>query len=177
MTLTAAQQATFRTDVKAQGGAIAAAYAAKNTDAIAAAYTVIASPAFWIWRANVTKTEYVNATSVDATVFDWTVFIARSQGERDAFGQIFMNAGQSVNPSLTQVRQAFADIFSGAGGLSVRTHMLATSRKQTSVFGKLYATGTGSTASPATVPTELIDYVLSSQDAHDALFDGNGAPL
>ena len=177
MALTSAQQATFRTDVKAQGGAIATAYAAKNTDAIAAAYNAAASPDFWIWRAKVTKEEYVNNTSQDATVFDWTVFIGRSQGERDAFGQIFMNVGQSVNPSLPQVRQAFADIFSGAGGASVRTHMLATSRKKVTIFGKLYATGTGSTGSPATVPTDLIDYVLTSQDAHDALFDSAGNPI
>ncbi|HZS22276.1 MAG TPA: hypothetical protein VFA63_15005 [Pseudonocardiaceae bacterium] len=176
MPLTSAQQATFRTAVKANQ-AVAAAYAAKDTDAIAAAYNAVASPDFWIWRANVTKSEYVNNTSQDATVFDWTVFIGRSQGERDAFGQIFMNVGQSVNPSLTQVRQAFADIFSGAGGATVRTHMLATSRKKASIFGKLYAAGTGSTASPATAPTELIDYALTSQDAHDALFDANGDPL
>lgn len=176
MPLTSAQQATFRTAVKANQ-AVAAAYAAKDTDAIAAAYNVVASPNYWIWRASVTKDEFVNSTSVDGTTFSWTAFINRSQGERDAFGQIFMNAGQAVNPSLAPVQQAFTDIFSGAGGAATRAHMAAISRKLATIFAKLYAVGNGAAATPSTVPTELINYVLTSQDAHDALFDGNGDPL
>jgi hypothetical protein len=175
--LTSAQQLTFRTDVKAQGGAIAAAYAAKNTDALASIYNALSSPAYWIWRASVTKDEYVSGTGPAATTFSWTAYIARTQGERDAFKEIFTNAAQAVNPSLVSVRQAFADIFSGAPGATTRTHMTDMSRKQASKFGQLYGTGTGSTVSPATVPTELIDYVLTSQDAHDALFDSNGNPI
>lgn len=175
--LTAAQQLTFRTNVKAQGGAIATAYTAKDTDAIAAAYNVAASPDFWIWRAAVTKDEYVNSTSVDSTTWSWTTYIGRSQGERDAWRELFANAGQTVNPSLAQIRAAFTDIFSGAGGLAQRTHVLTVSRRKATLFSKLYAVGAGDTTTPGVVPTALIDYQLSSQDAHDALYDGNGNPI
>lgn len=175
--LTAAQQLTFRTNVKAQGGAIATAYAEKNTDALAAIYNALATPDYWIWRDRVTKDEFVNGSSVDGTTFSWTAFIARSQGERDAFQQIFMNSGQAVNPSLAQVRTAFADIFSGAPGALTRTHMLTVARKLASLFQKLYGPPTAPAATPATVPTELASLVLASQDVHDALFDAGGNPI
>lgn len=42
------------------------------------------------------------------------------------------------------------------------------------VFEKLFAVGTGSTASPATVPAADLDHVLTSQEVHDALYDDNG---
>lgn len=177
MPLTSAQQLTFRTHVKAQGGPYAAAYAAKDTDALAALYNALSNPAYWIWRASVTKDEYVSGTGPDATTFSWTAYIARTQGERDAFREIFTNAMQAVNPSLVSVRQAFADIFSGGPGAATRTHMTDLSRKQATKFGQLYGVGTGSTAAPATVPTELINYILTSQDVHDALFDSNGNPI
>jgi hypothetical protein len=132
----------------------------KNADSaatVAAAYNLDASPDFWVWRTSVTKSEFVNSTSGDGTTFNWTGtgFIGRSQGERDAWREIF-NGTDSCNPSLANVRQAFADIFSGATAPAPanRTHLLAVARRRCSRAERLYTTGTGSTASPAVMGWE-----------------------
>ena len=50
---------------------------------------------------------------------------------------------------FSQGVEAFADIFSGAGGLANRTHIIALSKRSATVAEKLYATGTGTDAAPA----------------------------
>lgn len=136
--------------------------------AVASWYNLAASPYFWVWRTSVTKGEYVNGTSVDGTTFSWTGagFITRSQGERDAWREMF-NWTNTVNPSLAQVRQAFTDIFSGATAPAPanRTHMATISRRTASNGEKLFATGTGSTASPAVMGFEGS---ISLQDVNSA---------
>lgn len=60
-------------------------------------------------------------------------------------------SASGVNPSLADRRAFFDDIFSGAGGVNTRT-ALATLWKRTMTVGEnLFKTGTGSTASPATL--------------------------
>lgn len=135
---------------------------------IAAQLNLAASPSFWVWRTSVTKDELVNSTSVDGTTFSWigTGFITRAQGERDAWRELFSADGR-VNPSLAQVRQAFTDIFSGATSPAPanRTHLATVGRRPASAFEKVFATGTGSTASPALMvlegPVGLQDVALA----------------
>jgi hypothetical protein len=131
--------------------------------AIAEAFKADASPDFWVWRTSVAKNEYTQGASVDGTTFNWTGtgFITRSQGERDAWRELFNGSGiggssNAVNPSLPSVRQAFADIFSGptAPAPANRTHMSTVSRRKANRAEKLFATGTGSTGSPATMTFE-----------------------
>jgi len=137
--------------------------------AVASWYNLNASPDYWVWRTSVAKGEYVNSTSADGTTFNWTGtgFIGRSQGERDAWREMF-NGTNVVNPSLPQVRQAFQDIFSGgtAPAPANRTHMAAISRRKAKNGEKLFATGTGSTASPAVMGYEGS---ISLQDVNSAL--------
>lgn len=124
--------------------------------AIAAAYNVVASPDWWVWKSYLTKSEVVNSTSADNTTFNWTGngFITRSAGELAAWENLF-NASGSVNPSLANVRQAFSDIFSGAGNAaSNRTHLLAVARRKATRAEKLLGSGSGSTGSPATMGFE-----------------------
>lgn len=142
-----------------------------NTDGafvIAAAYNLPASPDFWVWRTRVSKDELVQTTSVDGTTFNWTGagFITRAVGERDAWRELFSLDG-ICNPSLASVRQAFADIFSGATAPAPanRTHLLAVGRRKALRIEKLFATGTGSTASPATM---VIEGTISYQDVQAA---------
>lgn len=174
-TLSANDAAVLRASVKATP-ALASAYTARDTDTIAAYYNVTSAPDFWIWRSLVTHDEYVNSSDPDGGVWSWTSYIGRSQAERDAWKQMFTNARQAVNPSLPQVQAAFSDIFSGTSAITVatRAHLFAASRRKCSVFEKLFAAGTGSTASPATVPAADLDHVLTSQEVHDALYDDNG---
>jgi hypothetical protein len=162
MALTSAQLSTVKADILANADLNVFPNNSDGNFAIAALYNRPASPVFWVWRTQVTKSELVNNTSLDADgvttrTFNWTGtgFITRSQGERDAFNALF-NGTNSVNPSLPQVRQAFLDIFSGATAPapSNRTHLGNISRRESSRIEKLFATGTGSAASPATMGFE-----------------------
>jgi hypothetical protein len=118
---------------------------------IAAALNTNNVPDFWAWRTLITKNEIVATTSGDGTIFAWTGtgFITRAQGERDAWRELF-NSTDTVNPSLANVRQAFADIFSGvtAPAPANRAHLLAISRRKATLAERRLATGTGSTAVP-----------------------------
>ncbi len=59
-----------------------------------------------------------------------------------------------INPSLSDRRQFFDDIFSGAGGATTRANLLALWKRTVTVGEKLFWTGTGSDASPAILGPE-----------------------
>ena len=120
---------------------------------IANAYNLPAALDFWVWRTRVSQEEIVGVTTPDNTVWSWTIYIGRSQGERDGWREMFADTG-AINFSRLNVRQGLQDIFSGAGGLAQRTHLLATGRRKSTRAEKLFAAGTGSTASPATLSVE-----------------------
>lgn len=122
---------------------------------IADALNATSSPSWYVWRTNVLKSEYTNSVGPEGSTFAWSGaggFIARSAGEQSAWRELF-NGTLSVNPSQSNVRQAFADIFSGSGVSAVanRSHMTAVSRRVATVGEKIFATGTGTTGSPGTM--------------------------
>lgn len=167
--LTTAQKTTLKTDILADPAFNGVPNSSDGHFAIAEAYNQVVAPDFWVWRSAVTKAELTNATSVDGTTFNWTGagFITRSQGERDAWRELFTGSENTVNPSLPSVRQALGDIFSGgtAPAPANRTHLLTIARRKASRIEKLLGSGTGSTASPATMTFEG---PLSYQDVADA---------
>jgi hypothetical protein len=59
-----------------------------------------------------------------------------------------------VNPSLANRRQFFDDIFCGAGGTNTRAALLVLWKRLCTNLEKVFATGTGSDASPATLVVE-----------------------
>jgi hypothetical protein len=137
-------------------------------NAIAAAYNLPAAPDFWAWKAYLTKNDVVSSTSIDGTNWTWVGngFITRSAGEQETWNQLW-NASGAINPSLPQVRQAFADILSGTGNAALnRAHMLAMAREKATRGEKLFATGTGSSASPA---VRAVVGQVSFQDVDSAL--------
>jgi hypothetical protein len=161
--LTPAQLTTLKADILADATLNAQPNSPDGNSAIADAYNTAAAPDFWVWRSWVSRDELVARPSIDGTTFSWTGtgYITRSQGERDAFLAIF-DARGNVNPSLTSVRTAFSDIFSGntAPAPANRTHLLTVSRRKATRIEKLFATGTGSTASPALMAFEgTVTYV------------------
>jgi hypothetical protein len=154
--LTPAQQATVKADILADSMLNAFPNNSDGAFEIAKLYNLPAAVDFWVWRTAVDRNEFTNSTSVDGTTFTWVGngFITRSVGEQTAWSELF-NSTHSVNPSLPNVRQAFADIFSGSGNAAAnRTHMLAIARRKTTRLEKLLATGTGSTASPGLLTFE-----------------------
>lgn len=117
-------------------------------DQIMGLYNADASPDYWVWKPVLTEHEITDQVSVEGTTWSWTAYIGRSVGERDAWVRMF-NGTFSINPSLPQVRQAIADIFSGAGGAAQRTHLLAMGRRKATRAEKLFATGLGTVAAPS----------------------------
>lgn len=161
MALTDAQYVTLANDITVVHAVeFADELATTNDQAIADAYNLEQSPLYWVWRTAVKKSEIVGRPSVDGTTFIWTGngFIARSVTEIMAWQEIFTGREDeepAVNASLPQVRQAFADIFSGTGNAaSNRTHLLACARRHARRIERLFATGTGSTASPGLMTFE-----------------------
>lgn len=120
-------------------------------------YNTRQSPDFWVWKTSVSKQALTNETGPEGTTFTWAGngFITRAAGELTAWQEIF-SAGGMVNPSLPNVQQAFVDIFSGTGNAALnRTHLRAMARRLATYGEGLFATGTGSTAAPATVSADL----------------------
>ena len=119
------------------------------------AMSVDASPDFWVYKTSLSRHDILTATSVDGTTFAWAAgaYITRSQGERDAFREMFNSTG-TVNPSLASIQAAFADIFSGAGGAGNRAHIAAMSRRKANRTERVFATGVGSTAAPGSLVVE-----------------------
>lgn len=151
--LSTAQQAVVKADILADPTLNSQPNNSDGAFAIADAYNVAAVIDFWVWRTSVTEAECVGTNSVDGTTWSWTSYIGRSQGERDGWREMFADTGR-INPAQANIRQGLADIFSGAGGAAQRTHLLAIARRKASRIERLLATGTGSTAAPATMGFE-----------------------
>jgi hypothetical protein len=170
-TLTQAQKTAFKNAISGDP-AIASCLFVNNFQCIADYYNQQSSPDWWVYKTRLSRTEVVQETSVDGTVFNWTGagFITRSQGERDAWRELW-NSELAVNPSLANVRQAFLDIFSGATqpAPANRTHLAAMARRLASRFEKLFSTGVGSSASPATM---TVEGPVSALDVDRALVEG-----
>lgn len=165
--LTDAQKQVLHEDMVTQP-ALLEAYNTGNDTAIAAFYNTQASPDFYVWRSSVSKDEYQNTESADATTFSWSGtggYIARSQGERDAWDELFTEEG-FVNPSRLNVRLAFTDIFSGSGAQAQnnRNHLLRISKRKATRVEVLFATGTGSLNDPGSLVLEgPISYIDASE--------------
>jgi hypothetical protein len=141
MELTNAQLDTLKTWLTANASG-------QNDEQAAALLNAAAAPSNNIaWKTNVAirevgdklnGTELSGLTSLNHTRLQTVITISQ-------FG---------VNPSLADRRQFFDDIFSGAGGATTRASLLALWKRTMTVAEKLYATGTGSDASPATLVEE-----------------------
>lgn len=155
MILTAAQLLILKADILADPALAAQPATPDGAFAIAAAYSLVPTPDFWVWRTQISQSEIVGVTTPapDNTTWSWTIYIARSQAERDGWREMFADTGM-INVSRPNVRQGLQDIFSGAGGAAQRTHLLTIGRRKANRVEKLFATGTGSTAAPATMGVE-----------------------
>jgi hypothetical protein len=145
MPLSPAQLTTLKAHIDASADLNAQPDNSDGNAEVARLLNLTASPDYWAWRTSVPKNEYTQSTSADGTVFAWTGagFITRSQGERDAWVQLF-NASGAVNPSLANVRTAFADIFSGATAPAPanRAHLSAVSRRKVTRAERLFVAAT-----------------------------------
>lgn len=180
--LTNAQLLTFKNDIAANtntvsfgGGNVQVKDLPHNDDgaeAVAKWYSLNATPAVYVWKTSLPEDEITQKTGSDlaaggaATNWAWTGsgFITRTQGERDAWARIFRSG--ACNPSLSNVRQAFADILSGgtAPAPANRNHLLVMSKRPATNYERLFWTtagagagASGAYATPMNVGTSTVD--------------------
>ena len=158
MALTTAQLAALKADILLDPVLSAQPMNSDGAFAIAAAYNLTAVPQFVVWRTDI-PTKDVKKSVV------WTEFIGRSAGERDSFQ--FMLSNGVINGADANVRQGINDIFSGASGATSRAQLTTLAKRDATRAQKLFSTGLGTTASPAT-PTFEDSFTLSFQDVEAA---------
>lgn len=123
-----------------------------DENALAEMANEFSDPDYWVWRTSVSKHEVTDTTSIHTdgttvTAFSWGGaqggYIARSQGERDAWRELF-NTGLEIKPYLANVRTAINDIFSGTGAAAVgnRNHLWGISQRKCTVGEKLFVSVT-----------------------------------
>jgi hypothetical protein len=160
MTLTSGQRATLKADIVAKSAAgqpLQALVAAGDWDGVAAYYNATASPSFTVWKSNVSINEVgrnFNATELAGLT---TANLTRLQ-------TLAMFLASGVNPSLAGIRQFFDDVFSGAGGALTRAALLILWKRLAFRIEQLFATGTGTDASPAIL---VLEGVVTAQQLSD----------
>jgi len=97
-----------------------------------------------VWRTSVPLGAVVRA-------FDPNEFEALNGPNRERLQLLAGFLAEGVDPSSPNVREFFLEVFSGAGGATTRAALLVLWATIASRVERLYATGTGSPASPATL--------------------------
>jgi hypothetical protein len=139
--LTPAQKTTLR-DWIAQNHP-AAENTVDGSAPIAAALNAFAAPDHWAYKSRVSRGEIGDAVVATEIAGMSALNLQRLQcitGD--------LSDGE-INPTLDDRRAAFDSIFSGAGGSGTRASLAILWRRRATVAEKLFAAGTGSTASPA----------------------------
>lgn len=120
----------------------------------------LGSPAFVVWRTNVTIDEIMQ------NGFDWTRVDNLTIGKARIWD--WMTKFNAFNPSKPNIRAGIDATWIGtAADLAVRAVVYTHCKRNSSVVEKLYATGTGSVASPATMGYEgpvTIDEVTQARE-------------
>jgi hypothetical protein len=122
-----------------------AAIAAGDDMALAAYYNAEKTPAFVVWRTRIMPAEYVQAIT-------WTEVDTLTVGKARIWEWLTSNQSQAINAALLNVRQGISDAFASAA--TTRTALTALAKRNATVLETLFATGTGTTATPATLVIE-----------------------
>lgn len=145
MALTEQQQAALAADVANDPAFAELPHNSDGAYAVAQAYNVIV-PAFIVWKTSVHKNEVGKA-------FVASALAAITAGNNDKLAN-FAAWNETVNPSRLDQRAFFDDIFSVSAGASTRAALLALWKRSATRAEKLFATGTGTDAAPATMTFE-----------------------
>lgn len=156
MALTASQRQLLKAAIDGTPELAALPNTPDNAFAIAEYFNALASPAFRVWRTNVSTKDVKNAIV-------WTEYIGRSVGEKSAFELMISNG--VINAADPNIRQGIVDVFSGPAAAVTRANLTNISKRDATRGEKVFATGTGTDASPATMTFEG---ALSYQDVQDA---------
>ena len=151
--LTTAQLATLKTAILADPVLNAFPNNTDGNPEIAKAFNLPAAPAFTVWRTNISNTEIGNS-------FVGTELAGMTTGNQTRLQVIAQYSAEGVDPSRPDRRAFYDDVFSGAGGANTRAKLLIAWKRLATRAEKLFATGTGSDAAPATMTFEgALSYV------------------
>lgn len=112
-------------------------------------YNAIAAPDYYVWRSSVSQDEIM------MNGFDWMQVDNLSIGRSRIWEWLFSNDRRVINPSKVNVRAGIDECWKGtAAMLAVRAAIYTHLYRKATVLEKLFATGTGSIASPALLGAE-----------------------
>lgn len=160
MHLTPAQLTTLKNDILADATLNAIPNTADGAFTIAALYNVAASPSFYVWKTSVHRDEVGKA-------FVATALSAITAGNNDKLAN-FAVWNDVVNPSRSDQRQFFEDVFSVAAGASTRAALLALWKRLASRVEKLFANTAGGNGAEATPALMTFEGLLEYQDVIEA---------
>lgn len=144
--LTQAQALALKADIIADPAFASVPPNSDGAFTIAAAYNQPATPAFLVWRTSVTQDEIMQ------NGFDWVQVDNLSVGKARIWEWLFANEGRVMNPSKPNVRAGIDECWKGTVAmLAVRAIIYGHCKRNASRAEKLFATGAGSDASPATM--------------------------
>lgn len=141
MNLSTAQLAALKTDVTTSGGGaeFSAAIANKSWQIICDAYNTLA-PGPWIVWNTIPKAQVIYAIQMA----DYVPLVAIKQAGLD----LYLRNLDSIDAGQPNVQAAFQAIF---GASPTLTALVVLAKRSATRAEKLFSTGTGSTASPATI--------------------------
>jgi hypothetical protein len=129
---------------------------------VAAYYNQPAAPAWTIWRKNVTILEVGNN-------LNGAELGGLSSLNHTRLQTVVMLSQLGIDASLADRRQFFDDIFSGSPGATTRAQLLVLWKRIATRAQKLFSTGPGSDAFPATTANNVGDgFLLSPADVLNA---------
>jgi hypothetical protein len=150
--LTTAQLALVKADILANPDMNSQPIGSDGADAIAKLYNLTAAPDFWAYRTAVKVDEIGDA-------IDATELVGLTTGKLTQLQTLLLFG--AIDASKANRRTAFDQIFAAASGTLTRPALAIIWRRKATRIEKLLSTGTGSTATPATMGREGI---VSYQD-------------
>jgi hypothetical protein len=160
--LTTAQLQTLKAHILATPELAAQPNNSDGAFAIAAALNQVASPDWIVWRTAVTRREILQ------NGFDWTRLDNLSVGKARVWSDIFVEG--VINPSKPNVRAGIESVWVGtAADLAVRAAVYVHCKATATKAQKLFSSGTGSDATPATMDSNIDETLqLTYQDVESA---------
>lgn len=147
MPFTLAQNLLIKAAILADPALAAQPNTYSGNAAIRDALHLQAAPAFTVWKSRVPITEVGDN-------FAGTELASLQATSQDRLRTIAMYSDSGINPSLSDRRAFFDDIFSGPSGVLTRAKLLILWKRLSSRLEKILATGTGTDAAPATLGYE-----------------------
>jgi len=149
MFLTPTQQTALRTYIQGNATLNAFPHMADGAYAIADALTTSIDENFIVWKTSVSKDEIMQ------NGFDWTMVDNLTVGKARIWEWMFANGSNSINAAKTNIRAGIDSCWVGnASFLAVRAAVYVHCKRVANQLEKVFATGTGTTADPATMIIE-----------------------